>query len=91
MAQLSRVSPEVQKFLFVVTIADDLARGHNSGQISNAYIRIVPIKSSNRELIRYNLTEYYPNVISMVHLEKFTANMMGTGNSILLETEIKIT
>jgi stress response protein SCP2 len=86
MVQLSRVSPEVQKLVFVVTIDDALARGHNFGQISNAYIRIVD-QSSNRELIRYNLTEYYPNVISMVvgeiyrYNDEWKFNPVGDGTS----------
>ncbi len=71
--QLSKVSPQVQKLVFVVTIDDAVARGHNFGQVSNAYIRIVDL-SSNRELVRYNLTEYYPNVISMVVGEIYRYN-----------------
>jgi len=84
--QLSKVSPGVKKLVFVVTINEAIERGHNFGQISNAYIRIVDQNTSN-ELVRFNLTEYYANVISMVvgevyiHNNEWKFNPVGDGTS----------
>jgi len=84
--QLSRVNPQVAKLIFVVTIGEAMERGHNFGQVSNAYIRIVD-QSSGMELVRYNLTEYYQNVISMMvgevykHNNEWKFNPIGDGTS----------
>jgi stress response protein SCP2 len=86
MIQLSRVTPEVQKLVFVVTVSEALERGHNFGQVSNAYIRIVD-QSTNNEIMRYNLTEYYSSVISMVvgevykHNNEWKFNPVGDGTA----------
>ncbi len=82
--QLSRVSPLVNKLLFIVTISDGIARGHNFGQVQNAYIRIVD-ESTNNELVRFNLTDYYDNVMSMLvgeiykHNDEWKFNPVGEG------------
>ena len=83
---LSRVSPQVSKLVFVVTINDAIQRGHNFSQIRNAYIRIVDM-ASNKELVRFNLTDYYPNVISMMvgelyrYNDEWKFNPIGDGTS----------
>lgn len=63
--KLSQVNPMVQKIIFVVTINDAKLYGYNFGSIQNAYIRVVD-KSNNRELVRFQLSEYYKEVISMM-------------------------
>jgi len=70
---LSRVSPQVSKIVFIVSINEAISRGHNFGQVSNAYIRVVD-KQTGSELIRYNLTEYYKEVTSMVVGELYLNN-----------------
>jgi stress response protein SCP2 len=82
--QLSRVNPQVARLMFVVTINEAMERNHNFGQISNAYIRIVD-QGTNQEMVRYNLTEYYQNVISMMvgevykHNNEWKFNPVGDG------------
>lgn len=82
--QLSRVDQRVNKLLFIVTINEAKEKGHNFGQMQNAYIRIVD-KSSNNELVRFNLTDYYTNVISMMvgeiyrHNSEWKFNPVGEG------------
>ncbi len=63
--QLDRLNPNVKKLVFVVTINEAKQYGYNFSKVSNAYIRVLD-QASNRELIRFNLSEYYANVTSMV-------------------------
>lgn len=53
---LSRLTPEVAKLAFVVTIHDADARRQNFGQINSAFIRAVNA-GTGQELARYDLTE----------------------------------
>lgn len=82
--QLSRVDQRAKKLIFIVTINDAKQKGHNFGQMQNAYIRIVD-KSTNNELVRFNLTDYYNNVISMLvgeiyrHNNEWKFNPVGEG------------
>jgi len=71
--QLSRVSPQVEKLTFVVTINEAKQRGCNFGQINNAYIRIVDL-GQNKELVRFSLTNNYPTVVSMIFGELYKHN-----------------
>ena len=71
--RLSRVNPQAQKLVFVVTINEAKERGLNFSGVQNAYIRLVD-KATNRELCRFNLTEYYSNVTSMVVAELYRHN-----------------
>lgn len=70
---LSRISPNVQKLVFVITINDAIDYGYNFGAVSNAFARIVDA-DSNRELAIFNLTEYYDNVTAMVVCELYKHN-----------------
>ena len=62
--QLSRVNPQVAKIAFVISINEAQARGHNFGGVQNAYVRVVD-KGSGKELIKFNLTDYFKEVTSM--------------------------
>lgn len=65
LVKLSQVSPQVEKIIFVVTINEAKARGHNFGQVANAYIRVVD-QQTQAELVRFDLSEYYKEVTSMM-------------------------
>lgn len=71
--KLSQVNPNVSKIVFVVTINDAKQHGYNFGCISNAFIRVVD-KQTNRELVKFNLSEYYKEVISMMIGEIYLKN-----------------
>lgn len=71
--KLSRVNPSVSKIVFVVTINEAKQRNLNFAGVSNAFIRVVD-KNANRELVRFNLTEYYSNVTSMMVGEIYKKN-----------------
>lgn len=82
---LSALPDKYQKITFVVTIYKARERRQHFGMIRNAFIRIVDA-SSNRELFRYNLSENYDNMTSMIFGEvyrhdgewKFSAIGQGT-------------
>lgn len=62
---LAMVNQQVQKIVFIVTINEALEKGLNFSMISDAYVRIVD-EQTNNEIARFNLTDYYANVTSMV-------------------------
>lgn len=62
---LKKISPNVQKIAFVVTINEALEKRLNFSMVQNAYVRVVD-KSTNKELVRFMLTEYFATVTSMV-------------------------
>lgn len=90
LVNLNIIDPRVKKVAFVVTINEALQRGQNFGGIKNAYIRVID-KASNNELVRFNLTEYYKEVVSMVIGELYFKNNewrfnpvgMGTADDLL--------
>ncbi len=62
---LKKVPEEVQKVTFVVTIYDAEKRGQNFGQVKNAFVRLVDVKSKE-EVLRYDLTEDYSVETAMI-------------------------
>ncbi len=62
---LKKVPEEVQKVTFVVTIYDAQKRGQNFGQVKNAFVRLVDVKSKE-EVLRYDLTEDYSVETAMI-------------------------
>lgn len=70
---LSKVSPEIAKLVFVVTIYQSEERKQNFGQVSNAFIRIVDAKR-DQELARFDLTEDASLDQSMVFGELYRHN-----------------
>ena len=82
--KLNQVNPQVQKIVFVVTINEALTNGLNFSMVANAYVRVVD-KSTQKELVKFNLTEYYSNVTSMVvgeiykHNGEWRLNPVGDG------------
>lgn len=71
--RLSQVNANVAKLLFIVTINEAKERGYNFSNVQNAYVRIVD-KSTNKELVRFNLTDYYNTVCSMMVGEVYRHN-----------------
>ena len=67
--QLRHLNPAVIRIAFIVTINEARAHGYNFGGVQQAYVRIVDIsegRSVRRELLRFQLTDYYDTVCSMV-------------------------
>ena len=62
---LRRLSPNVARIAFILTINEARAHGYHFGGVSSAYVRIMD-RSAHRELVRFQLTDYYSSVCSMV-------------------------
>lgn len=81
---LTRINAAVKRIVFVVTIDEAFAQGLNFSMVRNAYVRVTD-RNTNRELVRFNLTDYYANVTSMVvgeiylHNGQWKFNAVGDG------------
>ena len=84
--QLIKVNPLVQKMVFIVSINEAKQHGYNFSNVDNAYVRITDVKTGN-EIARFQLTDYYSNVNSMVvgeiykHNGQWKFNPVGDGVS----------
>jgi len=70
---LDRVSADIDKIVFTVTIHDADARKQNFGQVSNSFIRIVN-EQSNAEIVRYDLAEDASTETAMIFAELYRHN-----------------
>lgn len=88
--RLSQVNPGVAKIAFIVTINEARTHGRHFGNVANAYVRIVN-SSTRRELVRFQLTDYYNSVCSMVvgeiyrYKNEWRFNPVGNGTGDDLE------
>lgn len=62
---LEKLSPQVNRLVFILTINEAKKQGLNFSGVSNAFIRVVD-KGTNKELVRYPISEYYNTITSMV-------------------------
>ena len=63
--ELGAVPAQFNKLVFVVNIYDAAGRKQHFGMIQNAYIRVYDDKTGN-ELIRYNLSDNYSDLTTLV-------------------------
>lgn len=90
---LVKVPDDISKIVFVVNIYNCASKGQHFGMIKNAYIRIID-KSANGELVKFNLSNDYNNMTSLIMGEvyrnkgewKFTAT--GEGSTAISITEL---
>ena len=81
---LSKITSNISKVSFTVTIYDAETRRQNFGQVSNAFIRIVD-ETTNQELIRYDLGEDFSIETAVVvgelyrHDGEWKFNAIGSG------------
>lgn len=78
---LRRLNTSVKKIVFVVTINEALKNGHNFSMVKDAYVRAINMQN-NKELVRFNLTDYYSNVCSMVVGELYNHNGQWKFNAV---------
>ncbi|MFN8575930.1 MAG: TerD family protein [Candidatus Sericytochromatia bacterium] len=69
---LSAVSPDVAKIVFVVTIHDAEARKQNFGQVSNSFVRL--LDQTGKEIAKYDLGEDYSTETAMLMAELYRHN-----------------
>lgn len=91
---LKKISPEIKKLVFVVTIHEAAKRKQSFGQIANSFIRIVD-EETNREIAKYDLGEDYSTETAMIMAEVYLHNgewrmsAVGTGYNQGLEAIVK--
>lgn len=54
--EMTKLNPNIQEILFVVTIEDAVSKRQNFGQVRDSYIRLVD-NSTNKEVFKYELGE----------------------------------
>lgn len=87
--KLDSVSRDISKIALVMTINEAKQHGYNFSGMKDAYIRFTDM-SSGKEIFRYELTDYYREVVSMVVGELYFRNGewrfnpvgMGTGDDL---------
>ena len=83
---LSRVPQEYDKIVIVVNIYQAVQRRQHFGMIQNAFIRLVDDRN-NTEMCKYNLTENYSGMTSMIfgeiyrHKGEWKFNAIGQGTN----------
>jgi tellurium resistance protein TerD len=78
---LAAVNYNVKKIVFVVTIDEALNRGLNFSMVSNAYVRVLD-NTTGKELVKFNLSDYYATVTSMVVGEIYNHNGQWKFNAV---------
>ena len=65
---LTKIPDEVQKLVFTVTIHEADQRQQNFGQVQNAFVRLIDVKTKN-EVLRYDLAEDYSIETALIMAE----------------------
>ncbi len=73
MIDLTSVSSEIKKIVFVVNIYEAIKRRQDFGMIQNAFIRVVNLDDNN-ELCKFNLSEDYAGKTSLIVGEIYREN-----------------
>lgn len=80
----TKLHPSISRIVFVLTINEAFTYNLNFSMVKDAYIRLLE-PGSGRELYSFLLTDYYPNVISMMlgeidlHNNTWKFNAIGNG------------
>ena len=83
---LDKMPSDVDKLVFVVNVYQAVSRNQHFGMIKNAFIRIVD-GDTGEELIHYNLSDNYDNMLAMVAGEVYKRgndwkfNAIGNGTT----------
>lgn len=81
---LDKLSPQIQKIVFVLTINEALTQKLNFSMVQDAYIRLLD-GATGQELVSYRLEDAYETVISMtigelyLHKGQWKLNPVGNG------------
>ena len=85
-----RLNPAAAKIVFVLTINEAFTHKLNFSMVKDAYIRILNAEN-HQELVSYQMTDYYPNVISMmigeIYLYHGTWKCNAIGNGVARDLE----
>ena len=84
LVNLKKVPSEVEKLVFTVTIHEADKRQQNFGQVQNAFVRLVDVKTKD-EVLRYDLAEDYSIETALILAELYRKdgtwrmNAIGSG------------
>lgn len=78
---LQTLNPAVKKIVFVLTINEALEKRLHFGMMKDAYVRIMN-PQTNSELVSFQMTDYYNNVISMMIGEVYQHNGVWKFNAV---------
>ncbi len=85
-----RLNPAAAKIIFVLTINEAFTHKLNFSMVKDAYIRILNAEN-HQELVSFQMTDYYPNVISMmigeIYLYHGTWKCNAIGNGVARDLE----
>ena len=70
LVNLTKVPSDVEKLVFTVTIYEADQRGQNFGQVANAFVRLVDVKTKE-EVLRYDLAEDYSIETALIMAELY--------------------
>ncbi|MBR4641283.1 MAG: TerD family protein [Selenomonadaceae bacterium] len=90
---LEQIPNRYDKLIFVVNIYKAVDRKQHFGMIKNAYIRIVD-NDNHEELCRFNLSDDYTNMLSMIpgevyrYKDEWKFNAIGSGTTDASLTEL---
>ncbi|MGL5417484.1 MAG: TerD family protein [Clostridium sp.] len=66
---LSQISPEIMKIVFVVTISNAMEKRQTFGMVNNSYVRLLDTANGHKELCRFNLKEDGSTATSVIFAE----------------------
>ncbi len=85
-----RLNPAAAKIVFVLTINEAFTHKLNFSMVKDAYIRILNAEN-HQELVSFQMTDYYPNVISLmigeIYLYHGTWKCNAIGNGVARDLE----
>ena len=66
---LSKISPNVSRIVFAITIFDAVNRRQSFGMVNNSYVRLLDVEHGEKELCRYELKEDFSTETAVIVAE----------------------
>lgn len=66
---LSKISPNITKIVFAITIFDAVNRQQSFGMVNNSYVRLLDVEHGEKELCRYPLKENFSTETAVIVAE----------------------
>lgn len=66
---LSQISPEIMKIVFVVTISNAMQKRQTFGMVNNSYVRLLDAANGDKEVCKFNLREDSSTATSVIFAE----------------------
>lgn len=70
---LTKISPDIKRIVFAVTIHDAIKRKQNFGQVENSFIRMIN-EETGKEIAKFDLGEDYSTETAMIMAELYLHN-----------------